>query len=581
MRRGRYIGVASRPPQAAGAVRDLTRRSADFRLLLDQPGLTIAAEPSLAAIELAGGVVLGDILTRDRSAAVHSFSTDDAGPIRASGGSALIEGYWGSYVAALADPGGDGALLVKAPFGDLPCYFTHGSGITAFASDVRLLQTTGLFEARPDAREIARHLAQPELRWGETCLSGLRSLPGGASLRAGAGANAIRTLWSPWRFAAPERQFSNAPEAAARLRESVSACVAGLAAPYQRSLLLLSGGLDSSIVAAALAAAGGKLTCLNLVDRDPAGDERRYARQTADAVGAPLVEVPRRRLAIDLMRSGASGTPYPSARSFTQEADLAVLELSREVGAEAVFDGGGGDNVFYGLLSVAPLADCLLTGGFNPLFWSTARALADLAQTGLWRVAARAAHRAWLRSARPRLTLNTRFLSPKAREALVGWAPHPWLTPPSGTLPGKASQVALLAPAQGLVEAGDTFLPLRAIAPLLAQPIVETCLGVPSWFWFAPGWNRAVARQAFRDVLPPAVIDRRSKGTPNAFVAALFEANRPLIREMLLGGWLTAQGLLDLDQARKVLDTAGPTRGFDFARIMELVDAEAWARSWD
>ncbi|MGK4422636.1 asparagine synthase-related protein, partial [Klebsiella pneumoniae] len=72
--------------------------------------------------------------------------------------------------------------------------------------------------------------------------------------------------------------------------------------------------------------------------------------------------------------------------------------------------------------------------------------------------------------------------------------------------------------AQSYVEGHDPQDLLPTVSPLLSQPLVETCLGVPSWLWFEGGRNRVVARRAFAGDLPADVIWRRSKGTPDSFV---------------------------------------------------------------
>lgn len=154
--------------------------------------------------------------------------------------------------------------------------------------------------------------------------------------------------------------------------------------------------------------------------------------------------------------------------------------------------------------------------------------------------------------------------------------------PPKNIGPGKAAHVALLAPAQAAAEQGPrSYGGLSWFSPLVCQPVVETVLGLPIWCWFAPGLNRAAARMAFQDDLPPALIERRTKGTPAGFVNDLFEKHRAEVRTMLLDGRLAGMGILDLDKLRKALDDPAPARDLQFARIMELVDAEAWARSWD
>ncbi len=118
------------------------------------------------------------------------------------------------------------------------------------------------------------------------------------------------------------------------------------------------------------------------------------------------------------------------------------------------------------------------------------------------------------------------------------------------------------------------------ISPLMSQPVVELCLQIPSWMWCAGGRNRAVARHAFATDLPPTIIERRSKGTPGSFIVEIFEANRTKLRDMLCGGVLAAQELLDIDCLQRILNDPRPARGGDYSRIMAIADTEAWARSW-
>src|SRR3546814_12255836 len=84
-------------------------------------------------------------------------------------------------------------------------------------------------------------------------------------------------------------------------------------------LLLLSGGVDSSIVAACLAHAGCAFDCLTLVTANPSGDERSYARLAAESVGAALVARMREVSRIDLTRSAAAHFARPVGRSVGEE----------------------------------------------------------------------------------------------------------------------------------------------------------------------------------------------------------------------------------------------------------------------
>ena len=114
--------------------------------------------------------------------------------------------------------------------------------------------------------------------------------------------------------------------------------------------------------------------------------------------------------------------------------------------------------------------------------------------------------------------------------------------------------------------------------PLLSQPVVEACLKVPSWMWIAEGRNRAIARDAFADVLPPDILHRRSKGTFMNYSGAVYRQNKSRLREYLLTGQLEGHGLLDTDSLRQFFDRELGTRDDRFMRIFDLCAVENWIR---
>src|SRR5690606_8440727 len=121
------------------------------------------------------------------------------------------------------------------------------------------------------------------------------------------------------------------------------------------------------------------------------------------------------------------------------------------------------------------------------------------------------------------------------------------------------------------------FAPI--LSPLLSQSVVECCLAIPAWQWCEGGRNRAVAREAYADRLPRMVIERRSKGSFDGFCTALLEANRGLVRAMLLEGRLAREGLLDRTAVAAALDQPFPLAE-SVARLLALVDVESWLTGW-
>lgn len=566
----------ARMPRAAAAV---AARFPELVRVRESSGLSILADASPAPLlDPAQGIILGQVFTMGHRGALDALWQGAPARIVASGGQHLIDAFWGGYVAILTPSDARQVAIVRAPLGDLPCYQAQAGGITMMASDTALLLASGLIEPAIAWPALARQLLAGDMRLSETCLEGVRELRGGERLTIGPDGAKLETLWSPWTFAA--RPIADRAEAVRRVRDAVHASVAAHGADASRVLLKLSGGLDSSIVAAALRHTGVPFSCLTLVTEAATGDERPYARQVTAHLGVDLIEAYRDASAVDPLCSAAAHLPRPSVRSFVQESERACRTAAARTDADLLMDGGGGDNVFNALQSAAPVADCLLTGDPEARFWRCAGDMARLTDTSVLKVARRAADRAWRRGPAYRWPIDRRFLSREAQREVDAAVAHPWLAPPQGALPGRAAHIALIIAGQSYVEALDPEAAPPVAAPLLAQPVVETCLRVPSWLWFENGCNRAVARRAFADALPAEIVWRRSKGTPESFMAQIYERDRSAIRDALLGGALNAAGLLDRAALAAELDDPRPVRGIAFIRVLQLVDAEAWARAW-
>jgi asparagine synthase (glutamine-hydrolysing) len=94
----------------------------------------------------------------------------------------------------------------------------------------------------------------------------------------------------------------------------------------------------------------------------------------------------------------------------------------------------------------------------------------------------------------------------------------------------------------------------------------------------ADGRNRAVARNAFADLLPPEVLHRRSKGTFMSYSGAVYQRNKVQLREFLLSGALQQHQLLDVAALQQFFKADLPPRDNSFMRVLELSMIENWVR---
>lgn len=487
---------------------------------------------------------------------------------------------WGSYLLLELGDKATTSSLTRSAFGDHPCFWIEERRAVLAASSPALLRSFAETQLRIDWDELGQHLLAPQMRTEATCLEGVRELPGGCTLEVGPDKIEVRRDWSPWPFVRQQDPGLDRETAARRVANAVDGAVAARCRSLTRPVLLLSGGIDSSTVAAALKQSGTPFASLTMVTRQKSGDEREYARAVAERTGSPLTECTRELAAIDWSDRTPARHARPSSRLFRHPTLAAAQQLAAANGADTIIDGGGGDNLFCSLQSAVPVLDRYAAEGLGRGVWTTARDIALRAGVPIASVLLAA----WRRRSSGRVAFrwptDPRFLAGPHKGPMLSGELHPWLDPPSGTLPGQAAQAALALGALSLAEDDSTDPALRTISPLVAQPVVEAVLQVPSWLWFENGHNRALIRRAYAGRLPPIVLERSGKGTPAGFMFEVVEANRDRLRELLLDGALVAHGVADRAAIEAALGESALDADNRFDRLLVLADAERWARLW-
>ncbi|NIJ89042.1 asparagine synthase (glutamine-hydrolysing) [Xanthomonas campestris] len=546
---------------------------------LHSGSMTLYASNDTPVLDISGGsALIGHIFSRHDNSPLADVTWLHALPT-AQRMRQLIQTQWGEYLmlqAAHQDTGAqtdaDNVTVMRDPSGGVACVYALQAGF--ITSDISIATHAGLYTRQVDWEYIAHTLRYPHLKTGRTGLVGVRELLPGSQLRIHSRQGSVDQLWNPWDFVAPPHRQHDLRDAQAQVRQALASTVARWAQTDTSVLLELSGGLDSSIIAACLKPATARVACCNLVTPVPGADERHYARQMADLLGTELIV---RTLGFDAAPIDFAPPAHAVAPStwFLQHASNALKEsVARQLAISSFFSGGGGDTVFCYTRTAAPAVDAFRERGVRAGI-TAIHALAELHQCTLWKAA--------------RLTMKKHFAKPgPPRRAERAFLPasqpdtplefHPWFDAPAHGLPGDRERIFDLAGTQvfrdGLARSASWHLRM----PLLSQPVVEACLAVPSWMWISGGRNRAVARDAFAEELPAQILYRRSKGTFMNYSGAVYRQSRHQIRDYLLHGRLQGQGLLDADALRRHFD-AVPADGDDsFMRLFDLCAVENWVR---
>jgi len=526
------------------------------------------------------GFLIGTLFHRHGPAdPIHQFEPNDVEAIAATCGQHLIDRFWGRYIAIIR--GRDEWIALRDPSGALPCYYTVSRSELILTSDPSILVgATGLVPEL-DLPQLAKALALGGLSEERTALAGVAPILPGAALQVQRTGISTNIRWNPWKYVR-EQTDRTAEGHAETLRRVAQRCVDGCTRTGGRALLGVSGGLDSSIVAACLNSSDNDFACVTLKTDDPLGDERIFARALAAHLGRRLVEESYALEDVDLDQSSVRHLPRPFGRPETQAYDAAVVRVANQIGASAILTGNGGDNVFYMSHSARPLADRFFANGWSPGLLTTVRDISRLTGASALRVISHAV-RAWRSSVNGYIwKTDTAFLSDPVVDLLHPLpAYHPWLEQPQGCrLPAKAAHVAMLVRMHHSIDAYRERCGMPVFHPLASQPMLEFCLQIPAWQQCDQGCDRSVARKAFRRSLPDAIIDRKTKGGPQGFSFQVFHHFRNEIRGRLLDGFLANERIVDRSAVEAVFHPAHQMSAGDISRLLMLVDAEAWVRHW-
>lgn len=544
----------------------------------ETPGLVIFAPEARTRADMGivlrdgAGVIMGAVFDTAASGSPLAGDLGDHDELVRSEGRRLFTRVWGRYVAFLKDKPGACVYVARDPSGALPCFMAQRGYAFVFFSDPDDIGALDLGELDIDWSYIAQRLADNRVTGSQTGVEGVTELAPGAIARIGQGRRRVEQAWAP-QDVATRPLFRSATDAEAALRGAVETACAAWSECFDRIAVRLSGGLDSSIVLACVADRGREVTAVNFVTPTPEGDERDYARAAAGRAGVVLHEMLRDPARVNLE---AAVSHAPTARPHLWladgETDLVEAAYAREAGVQAYFSGRGGDNVFFRSERPYALADWVRANGIGLGFLEKCWLHASSTGRPVWRLAYEAVNTARRPPVPAMAPQRSLFLSAKA----IAMLPEP--APENMNLPlGKRLHVRVI---EDRLNYFDRRPHADYIYPLVSQPVIETCLGIPTYLLSPGGSDRGLARAAFAERIDPMVLARRSKGQTSAYLAQILLRNLTFLRRLLLHGALADEGMLETDTLARALSESGLMKApAEMPRIVGLLSVEAWLRN--
>lgn len=490
---------------------------------------------------------------------------------------------WGRYVAFFLDPRRDEFGVFRDPSGGMNAFnWSLGDGLAVITSQISGLPP-GIGPRRPSINwdRIAAFAAKPAACATDVLVDGVVAVQPGECITLW-GPRTPQVVWSPSAFAADP--ITDRQVAAAELRARVSTCTAALVGGHEKTILEVSGGLDSAVLAGTIHEAGMASRVaegLNIAFGRPESDEQAYARAVTERAGLPLTERWHAPEALDFADlDELAGDFRPSANGVDPKWDRDEIARARETGAGAIISGQGGDAVFLQMATPAVAAD-LWQGKRRPSLCDPV--VADLARRtrrSVWTLLRDA--RAELRgcSAAPE-ELWSSLISREVRAATRDLKPR-WLREAEirGVTPGKRLHIHALA--RFFLNEGPSRRrrEVDIVYPLFAQPVLEHVLRIPAPVLAGASYDRAFAREVFADRLPESVLKRRAKGIVTVYFAKLIANSLADLRPFLLDGALAQAGVLDRAHLEQALTPEHLIWAAKPSDILWAVATEAWVRHW-
>ena len=504
----------------------------------------------------------------------------------------------GMFAFAIYDERYDRLLLMRDRTGKKPLYWSiTPDGSLVFGSEVKALAAYEGLEIAPDLDQLPALLTYGYVETPRSAFKNIHRLPPATRLlRSGDEPPQLHRYWQ-LDLRADKHDLTSAKAA---VRESVGKAVERRLVADVPLGAFLSGGIDSSIVVAEMAArsSGPVNTYCVGFDADATYDERTYARDIADRFSCAHTELVVSPSPENLLEKllWHHDEPYGDSSAL---AVFAVAEATKKHVTVAL-TGDGGDEVFAGYTR---FRGGLLTGAMpGPMARATRRILERMPEPRGYKNPVSLVRRFVEHSERSAdeqlLAWNTFFTGPRLksllRKDLVGPSFDPW------TVFADQAQVLDTARRAGrdrldqilrhnlatyllddlLVKTDRMTMAtaLEARSPFLDTALLETAFAIPSSLKMRYGSLKWLLREAYRDVLPASVLDRKKHGFGVPMAGWWSGSLKTMVDDLLLASSARCHAYLNADAIRTLL-TEHRSQARDHAqRIFLLVQLELWLR---
>ncbi|MFF7901778.1 asparagine synthetase B family protein [Streptomyces sp. NPDC007920] len=561
----------------------------------DAPGLALVRdEPGHAQgpFEAYGMRAIGEVTLHNRAELLAALAADGASAPPGTGDGELLLRCWarlgergvalaeGMFALAVLD--GRDLVLIRDHVGARTLFYARAARVWAASTSLRALRRWPALGTRMNLSAVRSFLTFAYLPGDETLLEGVREVLPGRVLRLSADGTETETVhWEPRERlgepVGPDGQFGGTGDHVLTLRALLEEATARRLPEAEDVGVLLSGGIDSSLVTAlASKLHSHPVRTYSISFGDELPNELGYSGLVAAHCHTRhrVLNVSGRAVAARLADTAAL-LDSPVGDPLTVP-NLMLAEAVAGDGLRTVLNGEGGDPVFGGPKNLPMLVQEMHAGapGATGSPWYEDRATA------------------YLRSYRKCWTDLPDLLTADALAALES-APapqrfvEPYLTGPHRmthllnqllhcNLRTKGAHHILTK-----VERLTASQGLQGRAPLFDRRVVDHAFATPPALKLRGTAEKWVLKEAVRDLLPATVVDRPKSGMRVPVQQWLSGPLRELGGDLLLGRAAGERGLFRPDTVRTWLRGEGTLLPRQGGKLWLVLTLELWLRAYD
>jgi asparagine synthase (glutamine-hydrolysing) len=471
----------------------------------------------------------------------------------------------GMFAFAIWDDAEETLYLARDPFGIKPLYYYQDSSVFLFASEMKALLEYPALDREFDLDALDGYFGSLALPEPRTVFRKVSKLPAGHFLKAGGDKVSVERYWKP-RFAPSRGRTVRVSELESELRDRLERTVKVSMRSDVPVGLLLSGGVDSSSVAAFAARSGGEpLHTFSASFGEGEFDESPFSRLVAKSLGTRHHEVTVSKRSATRIASRLTELMDEPFADSSSVPTYAVCELASSH-VKTVLSGEGADELF---------------GGYP---WHVLKTPEGAA----WDSRAIAEHPTRvIFTERDRAALYSRDWKDELRRQRES-EPHST---------GPRNQNRLSALNRSLLEDLRIYLPsdilfksdrvamlhsLEVRVPFLNLPFAEFAMRLPDTMKVNGATRKYLLKRAMKGLLPRVVLERPKKGFSVPMDLWLWERGRwrELIYDTIFSRRARERGQLDtklLDRLRREHERLEGLHGY---KLWTVFIFEAWQRAF-